>query len=220
MNTSHSKVYPYVYKLTHRETKQFYIGYREANTLPSAEDILEYKSSSQRVHELGFENFDVEILAEFFQGAHAYEFENSLIEENIVNELCLNGHFTKQGKLQYRRVGPHTEETKLLMSQAKAGKVFSAEHIEKLRAAKLGKKQSPELIEKRTSARRGKSLSDKHREKISAGLQGHKVSDETKKKLSQVNRGKTQSLDTIKKRVEKIKQNAKLRIAQLDHVSL
>ena len=25
---------PYVYKLTHKETGQFYIGYREANKLP------------------------------------------------------------------------------------------------------------------------------------------------------------------------------------------
>lgn len=199
------KVYPYVYKLTHRKTKHFYIGYREANVLPAIEDIVDYKSSSKKVHDLGFENFDIEIIAEFFQGTDAYDFENFLIETHINDDLCLNGHYTKNGNLQYRRVGPHTENTKNLMSKAKIGKQFTDEHIEKLRVSHLGKKQSPEVIEKRMVSKRGKPLSAKHRQNISNSLLGHEVSQETKEKLILANTGKKQSAETIEKRINKIK---------------
>ena len=42
---------PYVYKLTHKETGQFYIDYRENNTLTADEDIIIYQSSSKLIHE-------------------------------------------------------------------------------------------------------------------------------------------------------------------------
>jgi hypothetical protein len=48
--------------------------------------------------------------------------------------------------------GPHSEVTKLKMSQAKKGAKFSPEHKEKLRQAKLGKKQSEEQKLKRSES--------------------------------------------------------------------
>ena len=48
--------------------------------------------------------------------------------------------------------GPHSEATKLKMSQAKKGAKFSLEHREKLRQAKLGKKQSEEQKSKRSES--------------------------------------------------------------------
>lgn len=94
-------ILPYVYWLTHKESKQFYIGYREANKLPSDQDILIYQTSSCKIKEMKFENFNFIIVAEFFKGDDAYDFEQRLIEENIINPLCLNKHYTKHGKKKF-----------------------------------------------------------------------------------------------------------------------
>ena len=41
------KVFPYVYKVTNKQTNEFYIGYREANKLNPEMDILIYKTSNK-----------------------------------------------------------------------------------------------------------------------------------------------------------------------------
>src|ERR1035437_5891107 len=94
-----TKVSPYVYWLTHKTTGQFYIGYREANKVPSDQDLPIYKSSSDKIDELGFENFDYQIIAEFFDGDSAWYQEQRIIEANIKNPLCINGHFVKEDRL-------------------------------------------------------------------------------------------------------------------------
>ena len=95
------KVLPYVYKVVNRTTGEFYIGYREANKKPAAEDILIYKTSSKKVRPI-FDQFDSYIIAEFFDGVSAYWFEQLFIEENINDPLCLNGYYIKQGKKQFK----------------------------------------------------------------------------------------------------------------------
>lgn len=98
--------YPYVYKLTHKESKEFYIGYREANELPSILDLgFKYKTSSEKIRKLGFHNFDIEILFECHHedreiaASYAYDIENEMIAENFDNILCLNGfHFDGKRK--------------------------------------------------------------------------------------------------------------------------
>ena len=51
-------IQPYVYMLTHRETGQFYIGYRSGNKVPARLDLgIYYKSSSNTVKRIGFDNF-------------------------------------------------------------------------------------------------------------------------------------------------------------------
>ena len=50
-----NNILPYVYKLTHKETGQFYIGYRKANKVQSYCDIgIVYFSSSKEIEKLGF----------------------------------------------------------------------------------------------------------------------------------------------------------------------
>lgn len=45
-----NKILPYVYKLTHKETGQFYIGFRKANKVNSNQDLgLKYFSSSSEL---------------------------------------------------------------------------------------------------------------------------------------------------------------------------
>jgi hypothetical protein len=110
---------PYVYRLEHRETKQFYIGYREANSLPADLDLPLYQSSSSIVRNIGFEFFDWKILAEFDTGLEAWDYEQSLIHESIKDPLCLNGHYHLKGARKYRFVGPHSSETRKKMSQTR-----------------------------------------------------------------------------------------------------
>lgn len=197
MNTSLCK--PYVYKLIHRETGKYYIGYREANVLPAVDDLPKYRSSSSTVRRLGFTNFDYEIIAELETGAAAYDLEQRLIEQFISDPLCLNGHYTKAGNLRYRRVGPHTKETKQKQSLAKKGIKFSDEHRAKLSEAKRGKKQPLDMVKKRSAKRVGVPLSQSHKEKISSGLKNHAISEDTKRKISESLKGIPLSEETKKK---------------------
>lgn len=65
-------ILPYVYKLTHKITGQFYIGYRAANKIIAEKDLgIKYFSSSKKVKELGFDNFNIEIVAMFFDSKDA-----------------------------------------------------------------------------------------------------------------------------------------------------
>lgn len=150
-------ILPYVYRLTHKETGQFYIGFRanKKQKSISSEDILQYKSSSTYVKELGFENFNVEIIAEFFKADDAYEFEQALINEHFKDPLCMNKscfHDKKQFSVSGKPVSLHTRE---LMSKKKIGRTLSSESRELLSIKKsgenhylYGKKQSPETRKK------------------------------------------------------------------------
>jgi hypothetical protein len=99
-----TKIVPYVYKLTHKVTKQFYFGVRFSKNqkLPSHIDLgTHYFTSSKCIKQLGFDNFDTEILAEFpFDGGRidAYLLEQQLIEENFSNSLILNKNISKTNK--------------------------------------------------------------------------------------------------------------------------
>src|ERR1035437_6160332 len=158
-----TKVSPYVYWLTHKITGQFYIGYREANLVPSDQDLPIYKTSSDKVDELGFENFDFQIVAEFFDGDSAYDFENRTIEVNIKNPLCLNKFFMKDGQKKFRRTGPHTEETKIKMSNSGMGKIISNKTRIKLSIANSGDNCSMELRAFRSALKKGKVVSNETR---------------------------------------------------------
>lgn len=131
-----TKVLPYVYWITHKETGQFYIGYREANKIPASEDLPIYQTSSRNIKKLKFENFNWKIIAEFLDGDSAYEFENRLIEENFKNPLCLNKHFVKDGKRKFNgsvnKGKILSDETKKKMSDSQNGKIRSEETCKKL----------------------------------------------------------------------------------------
>jgi hypothetical protein len=88
---------PYVYLCTHKETGEFYYGYREHNvslSLTSTEDFPSYRTSSKIVNP-NFDQYDWYIVAEFFDGLDAFEFEQHLISENWGNPLMLNKQYRK-----------------------------------------------------------------------------------------------------------------------------
>ena len=130
---SSDKAVPYVYICTHKDTNQFYIGYREKNVklnIPSHIDLPEYKTSSKKVRP-DFHDYTWTIVAEFFDPNHAYTFEQQLICDNWENPLLLNGYYNL-GKNQFRTSGPsprkgipRSAETKKKISDALKGKPSS-----------------------------------------------------------------------------------------------
>jgi len=114
---------PYVYKLTHKITGQFYYGYREANICAAHDDIgVQYFTSSEKIHELGFNkfsdisHFNVEILSEFTEadvininiedtpGDAAWDNEQDLIENSWGDPLLLNGNvcLRESGRVRFK----------------------------------------------------------------------------------------------------------------------
>lgn len=167
---SSTRVLPYVYKLTHKFSGQFYFGYRCANPIPSSEDLPRYKSSSKEIASLGFDNFHWEILAEFFDGEAAYDFENFLIEQNIKNSLCLNKSYTKSGSRRFRLLGTASEERKNKISQSTKGKSKSIQACENFSKSRIGKKLSEFHREQISKCQSGRVRSESHRKNISNAL--------------------------------------------------
>lgn len=169
---------PYVYKLTHKETKQFYFGYRSGNKLPASSDLGNcYKTSSMLVKDIGFDKFDYEILEEFYHSDRevaadmAYNLENTLIENNFNDVLCLNQQFynVERGKGRFRVTDEvrekqrlsmlgknHSEESKLKISRTKTSKgrqVFSAEHIANMKSSAHRGKKPKSIVDKSNATR-------------------------------------------------------------------
>lgn len=171
------KTLPYVYICTNRETGQFYIGYREGNKTPSYQDLPLYKTSSKQVNPV-FDQYSWEIIAEFFDGTDAYNFEQSLIHEHWEDPLLINKSCFHQ-KRQFRCVGGmlnkhHSDETKAKMSEKATGNT-----------RRSGKQHSDETKAKMSKAQSGKILSDEHKLKLSAIGKTKTHSDETKNKMKE-----------------------------------
>ena len=89
---------PYVYRCEHKITGEFYIGYREANTVPAAVDFGTYYFTSCPRVKNNFREFSYKILGEFRNASLAYEIEQKLIYNNRHNKLLINRHW-KNSKL-------------------------------------------------------------------------------------------------------------------------
>lgn len=197
--------HPYVYKLIHKDTKQFYIGYREANILPAKEDLgFKYKSSSKEVDKLGFNNFDIEIIKEFDDsdrksaGNEAYIFENKLIKSHMEESLCLNKFYNSETSRKFKTVS-HSASTREKIGKSQIGKVMSVESRIKMSLSAKGRKASDETRSNISKAKRGLVLSNLARSNISSGKMGHTVSEETRLKLRLYNLGREASKETKSK---------------------
>ena len=115
------KVYPYVCKLTHKETGHFYFGCRCANKVPSDQDLGKKYKTSGKITNKTFNEFSFEILAEFSletAAIDAFRFEQKLIFENKKNPLILNKHYQKENTKVFINNQPHTKEVRDRISEA------------------------------------------------------------------------------------------------------
>ena len=125
------KALPYVYRLDNPTTGEFYIGYREANKIPSHLDLPKYKTSATEVKK-NFGIFVWKILAEFPEGNDAYDYEQLSIFEEWDNPLLLNEScYHNKGK--FKNTSPHSQKTKDKISLSLTGKKHTEETKEKSR---------------------------------------------------------------------------------------
>lgn len=183
---SSTRAYPYAYILTHKETGEFYIGYRQKNVRfkrPSSDDLgIYYFSSSRKIKEIGFENFHCKILAEFYNGDDAWLHEQRLIEANVNNVLMLN--------LSYFKVG-----AKKFTKMIDLAKTFK--HQEELKLRKINKQLKKELAHKISKE---KNALLKEQRRIASIKTPEQKSEITKKRLNSLaNRSKEDKELTLKK---------------------
>lgn len=182
---------PYVYKITHKITSQFYIGVRTANSVSAAEDLgVCYFTSSKVVNEMGFENFNLEIIAEFFKPEDALEFEKDMIRESWKSDLILNRNCS--GAI-FGMKGKFTDEHRANISKAQTGKKRKYSPRPSMSEYNRNTREyhwSDEARAKQSIAHTGKSVSEETRKKLSEALDGHDVSQETRDKISEANKGK------------------------------
>jgi hypothetical protein len=96
----------YVYRLTHKITKEFYIGYRYANIklqIQPEDDLgVTYFTSSEYIGSDEFHEYESEIIFKTADPDEAYDRENMLISENWGDPLLLNKHWQSENKRRFK----------------------------------------------------------------------------------------------------------------------
>jgi len=159
---SSTKVLPYVYICTHKNTRRFYIGARYAKNLklPSHLDFPNYKTSSPRIKE-NFKDYSWYIVAEFYNSSDAYDFEQQLIHQEWDNSLLMNEScFYKKKQFRCTEL---SETHKQSISKAQSGKIISEYTKEKLRTARVKQITTDATREKISKSLIGNSRSKKPR---------------------------------------------------------
>jgi len=197
-------ILPYVYKLIHKETEQYYFGYRSKNVslgIKSEDDLgIKYFTSSRIIRKC-FIEYNYEVIAEFFNKDDAYDFEQDLIREHWGNPLLINKHYHSKDKDRWKNDG-HSEETKKKMTGLKRSPEFS-EYRSKIMKGKvpwnkgLTKETDPRVAE---YAKHRAEIGNDHligtkrppefAEKIKKALTGYKHTDESRKNMSDGKRKK------------------------------
>ena len=191
------KILPYVYKLTHKETGEFYIGVRYGNKYPASLDLGKRYWTSSKIVKPKFNEFNYEILKEFDESKSAIDYEKKLIEENWNDPLILNRAIVQSDK--WRCTG-HSESTRKKMSESKKGKPpnnkgkkLSEETKKKISEKSSLYKHSEESIEKIRQKAMGnkRGLGNKSR----AGQKQSETEKQNRKKSQPINpfKGKTHS---------------------------
>jgi hypothetical protein len=127
---SSERALPYVYMGVHPVTGEFYVGSRTAKDITYSHlDLRKYKTSSQNVKHR-FNEFEWSIVAEFFTGNDAYDYEQELIYNTWNNPLSLN-ETCYYGKQRFRMRGPRTKEHSEKIGKAHKGKIVSQESRQK-----------------------------------------------------------------------------------------
>lgn len=96
----------YVYRLTHKKSNKFYIGYRYANIalkIHPEDDIgIHYFTSSSYINKSNIHEYNIEILFKSKNPEESYDYENSTILENWGDPLLLNKHVSSNNKKRFK----------------------------------------------------------------------------------------------------------------------
>lgn len=182
-----TQVLPYVYKMTHKVTGEYYIGYRKKNVslgLTAIEDLGKvYFSSSKRIErEQNFADYAYEIIAEFNTAEEAYQFEQSLIEKHITDPLNFNGWLSNK---------PHFDHT---------GQKRRPETLKKMRIARTGiNKSNNEKVAKHAESMVGQTKENCERLRKAVNTQSLQRTGQTKENCERVRKmAKTKTILTSK----------------------
>ena len=162
--------YHYTYKTTNKINKKYYIGAHSTNNLNDgylgSGEILK-----QSIEKHGKENFTKEILSFFETRQEAFNYEQKLVTEPLVNdENCYNMCTGGSG------CSVKSEEFKKKVSEKLKGRIFSDEHRRKKSLAQTGPKNH----------RYGKpNPNNPKKYGLDNGMHGKKHTDETKKRISE-----------------------------------
>lgn len=145
------KFTPYVYKIRHRETGIIYVGVRYGKSSNPSKFFKNYFTSSQRVKELGWENFDLEEIRVFKTPEAAVDHEAHILHK-LYHELGRD-RFQATCAIAVARIATG-EETEILPS----GRRQSGFAGSKARSDSLTTEQRSEIAKKAADARWHKSL--------------------------------------------------------------
>lgn len=135
---------PYIYRVTHLVTNEYYIGYSEKGATIG----VDYFTSSKYVNLTpdNIHEWKIEILEEFDTGMDAFRAEQKLIAEHIEDPACLNKHYIRvDDTTQYR---PNYKSEEFIQKQRDAkNKLYESPEgaivKQKLRAKSLAQKSDP-----------------------------------------------------------------------------
>jgi group I intron endonuclease len=143
------------------------------------------------ISKYGFNKFEIYIFIYCFSKEDLDKAEISFIQEfNSVE----NGYNLQLGGSN----GKPSEETKVRISEAKAGMTVSDETKLKIKATLLGHEVSKETREKISKAQIGRVSSDETNEKRRIAMTGKKMSEEAKKKIGIASLGRFHSDESKK----------------------
>lgn len=168
-----SNILPYVYLCTHRETGEYYIGYRFKNKTPSSEDIGKIYKTSSKLVSPRIDEFDCTVIAEFFTKEDAYDFEQELISESWGSPLLLNKSVhSKSSERFISTPGCYkpSELTLQKLSKSRTGSKRPQDTKDKMSASSWSKSDDSERIRSVLSSKlKGKPKSDDARARMRAG---------------------------------------------------
>lgn len=124
----------YVYKITIRDTGQFYFGFRKANKVSPQEDLLKfYFSSSKPINDIiknnGLESIIGEVIFESNDYEKSYWYEQKMIQQNFGNKLMLNQYYQKPDMGYKMFLTSRESVNKMVETRKKRGTQKTPEYI-------------------------------------------------------------------------------------------
>lgn len=153
----------YTYYVRNKITNEFYYGSRYQNVKlerTATDDFwVYYFTSSKKIAQLidiyGKNSFIFEIIEEYYDYDVCYKEEQKLIEQHINNPLCLNKHYTREGKVKFLRAGTILSNiTRNKMSDAKKNILHTQMHNKKVSDALRIRYNTPVVIKQNKRNRR------------------------------------------------------------------